>query len=70
MRKPRLSESSGNIEIVSRPIPEFLIKQDKIKGDYILQRYNGSQIGWTYIKSFPTMEAAEKWVLEGIVKKG
>lgn len=56
-----MSESSGNRAFVG-----YKIIEDKIKKDFILQKYNGSQIGWTYIRSFPTLEEAEKWVLDGI----
>lgn len=64
-----LSRKMDNVPIVSRPVPHYKIMEDKVKGDFILQHYNGSQIGWSYVKTFPTLTSAEQWVLDGIKKE-
>lgn len=50
-------------------IPEYQIIEDKAKGDFIIQRYINSTLGWTYITTKPTREEAVKWITEGIIKK-
>lgn len=47
----------------------YKIIQDKVKGDFIIQRYNGSQIGWTFVTSKNTMKEAEQWILDGVKRK-
>ena len=51
---------------VSRGFPGYKIIEDKVKGDFIIQRYNGSNIGWTFVTSRSSMKEAEQWILDGI----
>lgn len=46
----------------------YKIIEDKIKGDFIIQRYNGSNIGWTFVTCKPSRKEAEQWILDGIKK--
>lgn len=55
--------------IINRGFPGYKIIQDHVKGDFIIQRYNGSQIGWTFVTSKNTMKEAEQWILDGIKRK-
>lgn len=50
-----------------KPTPKYKITKDPVFGDYIIQVYYGSQIGWSYVTVKPTLEAAKNWILEGIV---
>ena len=44
----------------------YKIIHDKIKGDFIIQRYNGSQIGWTFVTTKGSRKEAEQWIIDGI----
>lgn len=54
---------------VSRGIPGYMIIHDEVKNDYIIQRYINSVLGWSFVTTKPTYHEAEKWILDGILKK-
>lgn len=53
---------------VNRGIPGYMIIKDESKGDYIIQRYINSVLGWTFVTTRQTLEEAEQWILEGVIK--
>lgn len=49
-------------------VPSYKIIHDTAKGDYIIQRYINSVLGWTFVTTRQTLEEAEQWILEGVIK--
>lgn len=48
-------------------VPKYKIKHDKIKNDYVIQRYINSVLGWTFVTSKPSLIEAIDWIIEGTI---
>lgn len=52
---------------MSKAVPHYKIKYDKVKNYYIIQRYINSVLGWTFVTTQPSLEEAQNWIIEGTI---
>lgn len=48
-------------------VPKYKIKYDRVKNDYVIQRYINSVLGWTFVTTKPSLKEAMDWIIEGTI---
>lgn len=48
-------------------VPKYKIKHDRVKNDYVIQRYINSVLGWTFVTTKSSLKEAMDWIIEGTI---